>query len=552
MRCPNDFLMSQYADGELQDIENAEIAVHLAECHVCEKKALALTEENQLLRNSLQDVEIYEPDPVRAESMNIVRIFCAVSALLGIALLVRTSFRYISDTTLPAGLDWILPLSLLGKLNLIATGFFYFLEKGRDIMTSFINETSTVLVGLLVLTALIAMVRRSRKMASMVCLTTMLFFFVVPGHAVEIRKADKDSGNIYVAADETIDDSLVAFGDSVDIRGTVTGDLITFARRINVRGAVQGNIITFGQNVDIAGNVDGDVFGFAMTLRTNGDVGKNLWAFAQTMAIDAEGSLGQNATVFGANINADGSIGRDLSAFGAFVDVSGNVGRDLNVSGEKLTVQRTSVIGRNLNAKIKLEKNIQIDPEATILGTTNVSQPEEKIRPNKYLTFGFYFGQFLRIAGSFLMGMLLFWLLPGMKKAPLRDMRGLLISGGIGFIAAVATPIAALILVITLIGIPLAVTSLLFWLLALYFAKIVVGRYLGGMLLKNGRDTMGHTASTLLIGLVLIVIVVNLPYIGGIINVLLTILGLGALLVTGYRMFRGTPPAEPVLENTAV
>jgi len=131
-----------------------------------------------------------------------------------------------------------------------------------------------------------------------------------------------------------------------------------------------------------------------------------------------------------------------------------------------------------------------------------------------------------------------------MKKVPLSDMRGLLSSGGIGFLAAVAPPIAVLILIITLIGLPVAITLLLFWLLALYFAKILVGRCIGNMLLKDRKSTLGEAALSLLIGLIIIIVAVNIPYIGGILNILLTIIGLGAFLVTGWRLFRNKPPEE--------
>ena len=149
------------------------------------------------------------------------------------------------------------------------------------------------------------------------------------------------------------------------------------------------------------------------------------------------------------------------------------------------------------------------------------------------------------------MGLLLFWLIPGIKRAPLTDMRGILTSGGIGFLAMIVPPIAVVILIVTLIGIPVALTTLLLWLLTLCFAQIVVARSLGGILLKNGRDSMGHTAVSLLLGLIFIVIVTNIPYIGGILSLLLTIIGMGALLIAAYRMFKDKNPAEMPQDSAA-
>ena len=553
MRCPDDFILSQYADGELPEDETGKLVMHFEACAVCRKRALAFKAENQLLKQSFQGIDIWESEQETAHRKvpGISLIGWPAAALLGIALLLQTGFNFILNKNLPVALGWIDPFTLSGKLNFIASGFFYFLEKGGSMMTTLINDIGTAALSLLILGVLITMIRRTRRIASIVCLTAMLVAFVVPGHAIEIRKADKKFGNISVAADETIDDSLVVLADSVDVRGTVTGDLITFARRITVQGSIQGNIVTFGQNVDISGKVDGDIIGFAQSIRANGEIGKNLWAFAQNIAIDTGARLGQNATVFGANVNVDGGVGRDLTAFAAFLDMSGNIGRDLNIAAERISVQGTSVIGRNLTAHVKSEDNVQIAPGATIQGTTNLDTKKEEVRPNKYLTLGFYFRQILRITGAFLMGLLLFWLLPGMKRAPLSDGRGIMTSGGIGFLAAAATPIAVIILAITLIGLPIALAGLLFWLLALYLAKIVVGRYVGGILLGKERDGFGANASALIVGLVIIIAAVNLPFIGGILNILLTIIGLGALVITAFRMFKGTHVPEPVHETAA-
>jgi hypothetical protein len=156
------------------------------------------------------------------------------------------------------------------------------------------------------------------------------------------------------------------------------------------------------------------------------------------------------------------------------------------------------------------------------------------------LTIGFYFKQILRIAGAFLMGLLLFWLIPGIKDTPLSNGRGLLTSGGIGFLALVAPPVAVIILAITLLGLPIAFTTLLFYLLALYLSKIVVGRYIGKVLLGTDKDTMASTALELLLGISIVIVAVNLPFIGGILNILLIIIGLGALLISAYQTYRKT------------
>lgn len=540
MICPDDFTLSRYADGELPEDENGKLVAHFEFCTGCRERALAFEAENRLIAESLQEIELWVPELQTARrKIQITAWICSLAfPLFVIAVLIRSGIGFILDKN-PV-LDWLQPFSLSGLLNLISNGFFYFLEKGKDIMTALINEVSAAVICLLILGLLVAMIRRTRIITAAVSLAAMMLVAVIPGQAVEIRKATKKEGlrMISIAADETIDDSLIVFADSVDVRGTITGDLITFARRINVPGNVHGNIITFGQNVDVTGTVGGDVFGFAQILQAKGNIDKNLWGFASDVTIDADGKLGQNATIFGSTINMDGEVGRDLTAFAGILSGSGHVGRDLNFRGGQLSVQASTNIGRDLNAWVQKEENAQIHPDATIQGATNVELVKKEEGTSKYMKIGFYFRQLLRTVGAFLMGLLLFWLLPGLKRAPLSNVRGLLASGGIGFLAAVATPIAAIIMAITVIGLPVALATLILWLLALYLSKIVIGRYIGGILTGNGKDTFGSTALSLLIGITIIVVAINLPYIGGILNILLILIGLGALLITAYRLFR--------------
>ena len=123
-------------------------------------------------------------------------------------------------------------------------------------------------------------------------------------------------------------------------------------------------------------------------------------------------------------------------------------------------------------------------------------------------------------------------LFPAIRRPGLDNRAALLTAGAIGFVAAVATPVAAIFIGITLIGLPLALVSIALWLLGLYLAKIVVAVFVGRALLGGESASVGMA---LLTGLVLVFIAVNLPYVGGLVNVLLDLLGFGAFLVAVYQ-----------------
>ncbi len=87
---------------------------------------------------------------------------------------------------------------------------------------------------------------------------------------------------------------------------------------------------------------------------------------------------------------------------------------------------------------------------------------------------------------------------------------------------------------LSMTALPVGLAALALWITGLYLAKIVIALFLGRSLLA-GEGEQRPLTLPLLVGLALIFIAVNLPFIGPVINVLLMTLGLGALLLALYR-----------------
>ena len=535
MRCPNEFILSQYADGELRGSETLELAAHLETCRDCRELVAGLKAESRLLVESLKGIDMCEPEreAVQREQPEFSGIGRLAAFSIGVVILLRVGITFIEDTELPSVLQWLHPWSLQGLLNWFVNGLFYVIEEGGSVMTSLISVAGFAIMGFLILGCVIAMTRRVIRTKAILGLISLMFVFVIPGYAIDVRKAEK-GGDVTVAANETVDDTLVVFADSVSISGTVTGDLIAFARNVDIQGTVQGNVIGFAQRIEASGNVDGDIFGFGQSVRADGQIGKSLWGFGQTVIIGRGARLNKDATIFGNNIYINGDVGRDAMVYSTTLDVASRLERDLRFRGVGLLIHAPSVIGRNLDSVTKSAKDLKIGSGVTIGGKKKVEFA--KAQKSRYSKFSFYTKQAFRIGAGFFMGLLLYWIVPGMRRISLSTGRTLLTSGGIGFLVAVAAPIAAIILAITLIGIPIALLVTVLWLLGLYLSKIVIAKSIGSAIFGTRGNGLSSTLLPLLLGLVIVIIAVNLPYIGGILNFLLMLIGLGALAMTAYRM----------------
>ena len=537
MKCPNEFVLSQYADGELPGSDARELAAHLEVCRACREQVADLKAENRLLVESLQGIDLCEPERIAMQpkqpALSGIDRLAAIS--IGVVILLRVGIGFIQTTEIPSALQWLSPWSLSGLLNWVVNGLFYVIEGGSAVMSSLINLAGFAILGSLILGISIAVARRAIRTKAILGLISLLFAFVVPGYAIDVRKAEKGvKGSVSIAANETVDDTLIVFADSVNISGTVAGDLIAFARNVDIQGTVQGNVIGFAQRIDVAGNVEGDIFAFGQSIRTDGMIGQNFWGFGQTVTLGKGVRLIKDAIVFASNTYINGDVGRDAMVYSGTLDVSSRFGRDLRFSGGELLIHAPSVIGRNLDSMTKSAKEVKIDSGVTIGGKKKAEF--FKAQPSKYRTFSFYTKQAFRIGGGFLMGLLLYWIVPGMRRVSLSSARTLLTSGGIGFLVAVAAPVAAIILAITLIGIPVALLLVILWLLGRYLSKVVVAKWIGSAILGTRENGLASTLLPLLVGLIIVIIAVNLPYIGGILNFLLMFIGLGSLVMTIYRM----------------
>lgn len=379
--------------------------------------------------------------------------------------------------------------------------------------------------------------RKRRGPLLLAVLACVIVSMPAPSQALDIRRAD--NGSILIPSGEVVADTLMAFGETVEVDGEVEGDLIAFGRRVIVRGRIGGQLITGAQNVTIEGEVANSVLGFAQSLNVStASIGRNLYGFAA--AIEASGGEGiaDNAVVFAERVNFTGPVGRDLLGFAQEIELGGSVGGSLTAYANRLTLLAPARVAGNLTAHLPEEDRLTVSPGAVIGGSVETKIRERREDRTGYTSAGYYVAQVLWYAAAFVTGLILLALVPGLRRVSVGDVTQTLIAGGVGLVALVAVPIIAVLVAITIIGIPVALLALALWLAALYLAKIVLAHVVGTRILEASGSTR-HFTVALAVGLLLVLLLVELPFIGGLLNFLLTICGLGLLMLFLWRAVRG-------------
>ncbi|HEU4620167.1 MAG TPA: hypothetical protein VFV10_19175 [Gammaproteobacteria bacterium] len=538
MKHPSELELSMHADGALDRSAAAHLAEHLQHCAPCRAAAEALEGERLSLIHALQQEEPMTIPKLR-RPIAPLHLLAGAAAAAGLSSAVALAWLGIAGSALPAPIAWLNPFGS-DELVDLGLGFISWLVSDGAMLLARAVEIAALGAVLSLAAGAVLASRRARGAAPMLLAALLAAVLVAPpGHALEVRRSEQ---LLTVSAGETIDDTLIAAADTIAIDGTVDGDVIAAAKRIVVRGHVTGLLIAAGESVVIQGRVDGSaaVFGREVDL-TGAHIGRNAYGFGQHVTLGSGGEVASNAVVFGQSAELGGSVGRDVVGFGSSVEVSGPVARNVTAFGETVRILGPAHVGGNVVAHVPDESALSVAPDATVSG--EISKMVEtrhgpRVAEKPAATFG---GYVVRFAAAFIVGALVLWLLPLLRTADFENGTDALIAGGVGFLTLVCVPIAAVVLAITIIGLPIAFVAIVLWIAAIYFAKILLAHFLGRTILRT-RIPSPHFALALAVGLVLVFILISVPLVGGVLNFLLTIVGLGMLVEQTWRHFHESPP----------
>ena len=205
-------------------------------------------------------------------------------------------------------------------------------------------------------------------------LLIVLLALSLPSFALERRHAEF----VTVAANETVDDTLVAAGNTVRVEGVVNGDLLAFARTVEVRGTVKGDLVSFAKRTVVSGTVEGHIYNFSQSFDLDGQLGHSIYGLVQSLRVDNRGHVGDGIVVGAGDVNLEGEVKRSVNIFTGNADVSGSIGRELTMAGGSLTLTNTARVGGNLSARVRQLKDVHIADGATIAGKRDIQVQREE------------------------------------------------------------------------------------------------------------------------------------------------------------------------------
>lgn len=528
MTCPSTLTRSMYVDGALPAPDAAAVTRHAAGCAACSGRIEALRRERTALREALQaaDAPARIPEFLPPPTIPALLVWLGWGAVAAWA--VNLAWVTAAPLAPPAWLQWLAPDMLGVGVSTVIGGLLRLAGNADQVWLRAVNAGGLASLGLL-LAALIWLLPRRRRLRQQMlwpALAALPLLAVVPtpGHAFELRH---DEVRLTIGADETIDDTAVLMAETVLVEGTVTGDLVVLGERVTIRGRVGGLVVAMAEELSVEGEIGGTVLGLGETVNLRTAVlDANAYALGETVSIASDVRVAGNAALGASELDVHGEVGRDLLTLAETLTVRGSAGGNLRAYAGRVSVEDGARIDGDLIARVRGDDDLQISGAASIGGETRRDTWPE--RRSRYLTADFYLGEALSLAAAFVFGLTLFWLFPGLREDHLHGGAETLTTAGLGALALIVVPIAAVLMMITLIGAPLGILAMVLWLAGLYAAGIVSAALLGQRLLDPTRH---RPALALLAGLAVLVVLTNIPYLGGLVRLAALIVGLGSIVV---------------------
>lgn len=351
-------------------------------------------------------------------------------------------------------------------------------------------------------------------------------------------------------------------GSVVVVSEPIQDDVYISGGTVQSGASVDGDMAIVGGTVTVTGPVTGSVLAAGGTLTFGGTIGRNLRAAGGTVNITSR--IASDAVVAGGTIDIahNAEIGRDLVLTAGTMQVSGMVQRNAFMSGRRVFISGTILGNTDVRAsslvllptaslrgrlRYTADAAADIQPGAQVIGgVARLSSPATQRAASSFQR------PYLRLVVGVLETL---WLLTlGLVAVALAPRRLASVAGQIrrqfamsllvGLVLLVVVPVAAIFLLATVVGIPLSVVTMLLYVSTLYPGMIFTAAWLGESITGGWQRKATRATSPYLIvtaGVLVLVILFALPWLGWIFRFLAMLVGFGAFWATLWNARHQSP-----------
>ncbi|MDO8653943.1 MAG: polymer-forming cytoskeletal protein [Undibacterium sp.] len=339
---------------------------------------------------------------------------------------------------------------------------------------------------------------------------------------------------------------------------TVEGDFVAVGGKIIVDQYVKGDAALAAGSVNVRAPIGDDLRVAAADVILESAIGGELFAAAGSIALTKTARIATAVSLFAGDVTIDGNIDGPLKVHAKKIVLNGEVNGDARLVAEQIelgpTARISGILSYGTSSHLKLadgaivggaitreERNASARGEDFELGW---NRHREMSGPSRTVS-AFTFLALLSCATVFL---LIFPTFSTRVSARISTSPWLVLMAGIG--SLLSLPVLAVLLFITIFGIPLGIM-----LLGLYPVLLLTGYVMGVFFVsrraqmamrKDQYSSFATTIGFFSLALVLVMLFGYLPFVGTLLILLLTIAGAGACMLELFNRSPSPPTAPPI------
>lgn len=350
------------------------------------------------------------------------------------------------------------------------------------------------------------------------------------------QRVERDFGHDHFAA-----------GRTVTVAQRVVGDLIVGGGKIIVQSEIGGDAVIAGGNVRVDGRVGESLFLGGGQVVVNGKVARNARVAGGQIEFGPSSEVAGNLSVGGGEVTLKGRVYGYLQAAGGKVLIDGVVDGDVEARAGELTLGPNARIAGTL--RYASREAIQRDPAAQVQGQVERVEVEGGWPVPEDVERGMgRSGGWIWTLGLLVLAGVMVWAMPRFFVRVAETWRTRLpMSLLLGFVLLVCVPVAAVLCLITIIGVPLGLLTMALYPVLLLLGYVCTGIGLGQWGAARLRPTWSRSSvgqvTAAVLGVLVLGLLARVPWLGGVVMFVALLAGLGALGLQAWKSSRGSAVA---------
>jgi len=367
------------------------------------------------------------------------------------------------------------------------------------------------------------------------------FCFAEDQTPIEPRTTDVEQiNNTDEAVTTNLENETTAIEEEQEI---YEGDLYIFEDTVNMNKLVDGNVYIIGKDVTITGQIAGNLFVIAENLTVgdntsassyNGYVFYNIYALANKATLY---SSCYDLYVAGNDITIEDSfyLYRDLKIGASNANIFGTIGRNIDAEVTNLNLKKTDSSYASIYGDLNYSSVSELDEETLktcVNGVANYSSLIKSDVKEDAAVMTYVEEIAIKVLFTIFVWLIILMLSPKfLGKASTLINKKTLSSLGIGLLTLITVPIICLILLIMVFTFPISFIGIILYVLAISISfSLVCIAITYALKDKLKLDKWYKILVVLVLVRILLYLIGLIPFVGGIVDFIALILGLGLIV----------------------